>query len=144
MVEEDGLAASKAITLLDPRSFSRQEMVHFFSSTNLPVVSTAFTMLRHQDLGMKEIEPLLTNSLVMARMMGLGALTEIGDRAAVDRIVVMLRDSNEAVRWTVRARLRRLTGQKLGPDPAAWEKWWAENKDNYTPHPLTRGPQVQR
>jgi len=148
LVEEDGLAASKAITLLDPRSFSRAQLVHLFSSTNLPVVSTAFTWLRHpmlryQDLDLKEIEPLLANSLVMARMMGLGALAHIGDKEAVDRIVAMLRDPNEVVRWHVHARLRLLTGQKLGPDPAAYEKWWAENKKDFTPRPPS-GPVLER
>jgi hypothetical protein len=139
MVKEDGLAASDAITLLDPRSLSREQLVHLFSSTNLPVVSTAFSTLRYQNLEVKEIEPLLTNSLPMARMMGLGALTKIADKAVVDRIVAMLRDPNEAVRWNVRARLRLLTGQKLGSDPAAYEKWWAEHQNNFTPRP-PRGP----
>jgi HEAT repeat protein len=135
IVEEDGLAASEAIILLWGDDFSREQLVHFFSSTNLPVVSTAFTRLRRQDLTLKEIEPLLTNSLAMARMMGLGALAQIGDKEAVTRIVAMLRDSNEAVRWSVRSRLRQLTGQKLGSDPAAYEKWWAKNKNDFTPHP---------
>ncbi|HEV7928168.1 MAG TPA: DUF2330 domain-containing protein [Verrucomicrobiae bacterium] len=135
LLEEDGLAASEAIRLVGVDNLSREQLVHLFSSTNLPVVSTAFSRLRREDLTLKEIEPLLTNSLVMARMMGLGALTQIGDKEAVTRIVAMLRDSNEAVRWNVRSRLRRLTGQKLGSDPAAYEKWWTENKDNYTPPP---------
>ena len=135
MVEQDGLAAYDAILLQGVDDFSREQLVRLFSSTNLPVVSTAFTKLRYQDLQLNEIAPLLTNSLVMARMMGLGALVQIGDKEAVDRIVAMLRDPNEAVRWHVRARLRRLTGQKLGPDPATWEKWWAQNKDSYTPPP---------
>ncbi len=143
MVEDDGLAASGAMQLLFRENFSREQLIHFFSSTNLPVVSTAYRHLQHQNLELKEIEPLLTNSLVMARLMGLGALTQIGDKEAVDRIVAMLRDPNEGVRWHVRARLRQLTGQKLGPDPAAYEKWWAENKNNFTPHPPS-GPGLER
>jgi HEAT repeat protein len=142
LVEEDGLAAPQAIGLLNRENLlSREQLVHVFSSTNLPVVSTAFTRLRSQNLELKEIEPLLTNSLVMARMMGLGALTQIGNKEAVDRMVAMLRDPNEGVRWHVRARLRHLTGQKLGPDPAAYEKWWAENKNYFKPPPpSTPGP----
>jgi len=143
MVEEDGPAASQAMNLLDGRDFSREQLVHLFSATNLPVVSTAFAQLRSQNLELNEIEPLLTNSLVMARMIGLGALTQIGDKAAVDRIVAMLRDPNEGVRWSVRARLRHLTGQKLGPDPAAYEKWWAENKNDFTPQPPS-GPRLEK
>jgi hypothetical protein len=143
MVEEDGPAAAKAITLLLDYKFSREQLVHLFSSTNLPVVSSAFTRLRRQNLELKEIEPLLTNSLVMARMMGLGALVQIGDKGAVDRMVAMLRDPDETVRWHVRARLRLLTGQKLGPDPAAYEKWWAQNKNDFTPPPPA-GPGLER
>jgi HEAT repeat protein len=142
LVEEDGPAAPNALNLLPDTVLSREQWVHLFSSTNLPVVSVAFNQLRRQDLQLNEINPLLTNSLVMARMMGLGALVEIGNKEAVERIVAMLRDSNEAVRWGARARLRRLTGQRLGPDPAAYEKWWAENKNNYTPPPPS-GPGLQ-
>ncbi len=133
MIEEDGPAAGYAITLLPDYNLPREQLVRFFSSTNLPVVSIAFTHMRHQKLQLNEIEPLLTNSLAMARMWGLVPLTEIGDTKAVDRMVAMLRDPNEVVRHSVRAKLRHLTGQRIGADPAAWEKWWAENKNNYTP-----------
>ena len=143
IVEQDGLPAASAINLLGRDDFSREQLVHLFSSTNLGVVSTAFAMLRRQNLELNEIEPLLTNSLGLARMMGLRALTQIGDKAAVERIVAMLQDPNEVVRWGVRARLRLLSGQKLGPDPAAYEKWWAENKNDFTPAPSSgRGLEV--
>jgi len=142
-VEQDGLPAASAINLLGRDDFSREQLVHLFSSTNLGVVSTAFAMLRRQNLELNEIEPLLTNSLGLARMMGLRALTQIGDKAAVERIVAMLQDPNEVVRWGVRARLRLLSGQKLGPDPAAYEKWWAENKNDFTAAPSSgRGLEV--
>jgi HEAT repeat protein len=138
MLDEDGAAASQAIVLLSVEDFPRKQLVHYFSSTNLSVVSTVFSRLRYKDLQLDEIEPLLANSLVMARMMGLGALTQMGDKKAVDRIVAMLRDPNEAVRWNVRAKLRSLIQQKLGSDPAAYEKWWAENKNTCTLHPPPR------
>jgi hypothetical protein len=134
IVQEDGAGAGQAISLLDTTSWSRAELLKLFSSTNLPVLSTAFTRLRHT-LITDEVAPLLTNSLPQARMMGLGVLSRIGDTAAVDRIVSMLHDPNEAIRWRVRSDLRRLTGQKLGADPAAYEKWWAANKDTFTPRP---------
>jgi hypothetical protein len=143
MVEEDGPPAAQAIHLLRDYHFSREELVHLFSSTNLSVIAFSFGKLRRQDLSLSEIEPLLTNSLVMARIWGLGALTTIGDKRAVDRIVAMLRDPNAAFRWHARAKLRQLTGQKLGPDPAAYEKWWAENKNHYTP-PQSAGPGLAR
>jgi hypothetical protein len=135
LVEQDGLAASSAISLLGRDDFSRDQLVQLFSSTNLTVVSTAFAMLEHQSLELNEIEPLLTNYLGFARMMGLRALNHIGDKAAVDRMVAMLRDPTEVIRWGVRARLRLLSGQKLGPDPAAYEKWWAKSKKDFKPRP---------
>ena len=136
MIEEDCLASSEAInTLFSRRKFSKETLIHFFCSTNLPVVSSAYTELWNGNLSLDEIEPLLTNSLAGARIMGVRSLTRIGDKRSVDRIVAMLRDPNDAIRWQTRCKLRLLTGQKLGPEPAAYEKWWAENKDNYTPPP---------
>ena len=38
----------------------------------------------------------------------------------------------------MRSQLRRLTGQKLGADPAAWEAWWAANRETFTPSPPGR------
>ena len=136
MVEEDGSAAPKAMMLLSARrddAFTREQLLRLLSSTNLPVVAMAVARLREQNLDPSELAPLLTNSLPQSRMFGLGALARSGDKAAIDRIVSMLRDPNEAVRWMVRSNLRRITGQKLGADPAAWEKWWAENKETFTP-----------
>ncbi|HUD48510.1 MAG TPA: DUF2330 domain-containing protein [Candidatus Baltobacteraceae bacterium] len=132
MIMEDLPGASKAIHLTW-EDFTREQLVHCLASTNQDVVEFAFGKLRYKNLTLNEIEPLLTNSLASARMMGLGALDQIGNKDAVDRIFAMLYDPNEGVRWNVRAGLRRLTGQKLGPDPAAWEKWWAENNKDFTP-----------
>jgi hypothetical protein len=133
MLNEDTLVSLIALEVLQTRGeVSRADYVHLFSSTNLPVLSSALTPFRGK-LQVEELTPLMTNSLPMARLMALGALTRMANKAAVERIVSMLHDSNEAVRWRVRSALRRLTGQKLGADPAAYEKWWAENKDTYVP-----------
>ena len=94
--------------------------------------------LRAENLDPTELAPLLTNSQPHVRMLGLGALVRIGDKATIERIVSSLRDPSEAIRWMVRSNLRRITGQKLGADPAAWEKWWAENKETFAPPPPGR------
>jgi HEAT repeat protein len=136
MVEEDGPAAPKAMMLLSARQdvvFTKEQLVRLLSSTNQPVVSMAVVRLREQNVEPIDLAPVLTNSLPLARFMGIAALARMGDKAAIDHIVAMLRDPNEAIRWMVRSNLRRLTGQKLGADPAAWEKWWAENKETFTP-----------
>jgi HEAT repeat protein len=133
MLAEDSPASLVALQVLQTRGeISRADLVRLFSSTNLSVVSSGFTPLRYK-LQVEELTPLMTNSLPMARLMALGVLTRMADKPAVERIVSMLHDPNEVVRWRVRSAFRRLTGQKLGADPAAYEKWWAENKDTYVP-----------
>jgi hypothetical protein len=81
----------------------------------------------------------MTNSLPMARMIALGVLGQMGDNSAVERMVSMLHDPNEAIRWRARHNLRQVTGEKLGADPADYEKWWAENKETCTPKPMKFG-----
>lgn len=139
MVEEDGVAAPYAVRLMGhpDAPLSHEQSFRMLSSTNLPVVSMGFTGLRYH-LEQRELAPLLTNSLPMARLMGLGELTRIGDKTAVEQIVSMLHDPNEGVRWRVRESLRRVSGLKLGADAAAWEKWWAENKTTFSPRPMDR------
>ena len=130
MIKKDGPAAFQAVALLHGGDFSREDLIRFFASTNLPVVSTAFTRLRYT-LTLEELEPLLKNSLPIAQLMALGELNRIKDKPAIDRMVVMLRDPNENVQWRVRSDLRRIAGQKLGADPVAYEKWWKENRETF-------------
>jgi HEAT repeat protein len=136
MLLDDGPASLFAFEVLQMRGeISDQDRVQLLSSTNLAVVSSAFTPLRSR-LKLKDLAPLMNNSLPMARFLALGVLSQMTDKPAVDRIVSMLHDPNEAIRWRVRSTLRHLTGQQLGSDPAAYEKWWAENRETYTPRAL--------
>jgi hypothetical protein len=146
MVKAGGPAAAPAMVLLTTRrdvALTREELVGLLSSTNLSVVRLAVGRLREQNLQPSELAPLLTNSLLYARVIALGAVARMGDKAAVECLVGSLRDSNEAIRWLVRSNLRRLTGQKLGAEPAAWEQWWRENEKTFTPR-LTGRPGLQR
>jgi HEAT repeat protein len=131
MVDNDAAGASQAVSFLEVENYPRAELIHFFSSTNLPVVARAFIRLRHT-LTLDELSPLLANPLPMARMMALVELERIRNKLAIDRVVAMLHDPDETVRWRVRSTLRRTTGQSLGSDPAAYEKWWKENRRIYT------------
>jgi Uncharacterized protein conserved in bacteria (DUF2330)/HEAT repeats len=140
MLAEDGPPSMFAVQMMGThgRELPREQLVRCLSYTNLPTVSMAFNYLR-KDITLDEVTPLMTNSLPIARMIALGSLARIGDKAAVERMVSMLHDPNEAIRWRVRSDLRRATGQKLGADPDAYEKWWAENKETFTPRPTSFG-----
>jgi HEAT repeat protein len=140
MLAEDGPSSMLAVQMMatDDGRLPREQLVRLLSYTNLPTVSIAFNQLR-KDITLDELTPLMTNSLPMARMMALGVLGRMGDKVAVERMVSMLHDPNEAIRWRVRSNLRRATGQSLGADPAAYEKWWAENKETFTPRPQNFG-----
>jgi hypothetical protein len=119
-------------------------LVPLLASGEYCTVHTALFDLRDRRLSLDEISTLLTNSLTSVRLQGLTALLQRGDIPAMDRIVSMLRDPDEALRWTVRTNLRRLSGKKLGADPAAWEKWWNENRKTFSPVPAVRPPPAER
>jgi hypothetical protein len=138
ILAEDGPASLFALEVLEARGqLSDKDRKHLLGSTNLAVVSSAFTPLRYKryKFQLDDLNPLITNSLPMARLIALGVLTEMADKPAVERIISLLHDPNEAIRWQVRSALRRLTGQKLGANSVAYEKWWAENKATYVPMP---------
>ena len=98
----------------------------------------ALAYLRDQPTRGQRHFPLLTNSSPVVRGNGLTLLRQLGNRVATTRIVSMLRDPDEGLRWTARTALRVLSGEKLGADPAAWEKWWADRQDTFTPTPRRR------
>ena len=142
MLKEDGCSSMFALQMMriHERDIPREQLVRLLGYTYLPTVSIAFNVLR-SDIRLDEVTPLMTNSLPMARFMALGMFGKMADKLAVDRIVSMLHDPNEAIRWRVRSTLRHLTGQKLGANPMAYEKWWSENRETYQPQPVATSRQ---
>ena len=138
MLSQDGPQSLFALEKIGIQGIPREQLVHLLSYTNLPTVSVAFNQLR-KDITLDEVTPLMTNSLPMAHMIALSMLGQMADKPAVERMVSMLHDPNEAICWRVRSNLRRATGQKLGSDPDAYEKWWAENKETFTPRAQNLG-----
>jgi hypothetical protein len=55
------------------------------------------------------------------------------DRAAIDVLVRGLSGPEPDARAKAHKHLKRLTGQDLPPDPEAWTRWWAENRDAFPP-----------
>lgn len=104
----------------------------------------ARSFLNNQNLELKDISPLLTNSSPVVRGHGMALLAGLRNKEATALIVTMLRDPDEGLRWSARNTLRMLAGIKLGAAPGAYEKWWAENKDTFTPIPRRRPPTARQ
>jgi hypothetical protein len=49
----------------------------------------------------------------------------------VDILIAVLGARTPAVRERALQNLERLAGQELGPDPTAWEAWWAQHRDGF-------------
>jgi HEAT repeat protein len=134
LISEDAPGAPGAIFILEQEPFSRSEVLRMLSSTNLAVLKFAISQLSRTE-SVDELKPILTNSLPTARYLGLEELARMRNKPAIDRIVAMLRDPNEGIRWTARADFRVITKQMLGADPAKYEQWWVENRESFTPAP---------
>jgi hypothetical protein len=61
------------------------------------------------------------------------ALGEIKDLSSLDALVSLLNDSDAVVRYNAAEVLKKITGEDLGQDPAAWKKWRDNNKNNVSP-----------
>ncbi|KPL11754.1 MAG: hypothetical protein AMS26_19550, partial [Bacteroides sp. SM23_62] len=55
------------------------------------------------------------------------ALAQMGDQSGVPILIDLLGAEPSQVRNYAQKLLERITGEKLGRDPQAWEKWW-QNK----------------
>jgi len=64
------------------------------------------------------------------RLAVIGALGRILDKQAIDVLVVLLDDRDQAVRDAACDSLVKLTNiRAFGRDPARWRKWWHDNKN---------------
>ena len=54
------------------------------------------------------------------------------DRDAVDILVRALRTPDARAREAALRTLQKLSGLELGPEPAAWEKWWEGARSSFT------------
>jgi len=50
---------------------------------------------------------------------------------AVEILLASLRSDRPTVRKTAAVQLRNLTGQELGEDAEAWERWWGTHRDEF-------------
>jgi hypothetical protein len=78
---------------------------------------------------------MLLHALRTATSGGTGEEAKRDDRAAVD-ILIRALDSREAnTREKAHKNLKRLTGQDLPADRAAWEAWWKEHRSEFLGRP---------
>jgi HEAT repeat protein len=59
------------------------------------------------------------------REVAANVLGRLKDKRAVEPLIAMLGDPEPATRKAALSALRAITGQKLGADAVAWEKWWS-------------------
>ena len=50
---------------------------------------------------------------------------------AIEILLTSLRSDRPTVRKTAAVQLRNLTGQELGEDVEAWDRWWAAHREDY-------------
>jgi hypothetical protein len=60
-----------------------------------------------------------------------GAAARRDDKAAVGILIRALDAKDEVTREKALRNLRRITGQDLPGERAAWEAWWSEHKDEF-------------
>ncbi len=147
--------ALRVLFHINREAIPRADLLSLLGNSRLDTVSIALNLLQETDLSGRpagmlggdpwaerrieknwlasaEAAPLLTNSLTMARLMGLRVLQHNADAKAVELGLPLLRDTNSIVRNRAFALLRSVTGQELPQnDPAKWDEWWAKNRDTF-------------
>jgi len=101
----------------------------FFADPSWRVASAA--LAAYGALGVADdLEPLLVPSghrdwrIRAAAFEGMGRLRA---KEAIPRLADGLKDRDPVVRGVCLANLQILTREKIGPDAAAWQEWWAKN-----------------
>lgn len=82
-------------------------------------------------IGAPAVEPLLDSlkePRSRYRSLVVKTLGEIGDKRAVEVLIALLREDDRSIRTEAVGALEKMTGEKLGDDPAKWDEWWAANK----------------
>lgn len=128
------ISAMRSLQLLG-KPAPREDLLKFFSVPDRTVVSIAFSQFNNQstyELSNQEVIPLLKNSNVFARLLGLNILNQNANPESVELTLPLLKDAEPILRKRAAATLRALSGQHFTEEQAAdWEKWWSENKNGF-------------
>jgi hypothetical protein len=74
------------------------------------------------------VEAMLDDPAWTVRSAAIAALTRIGSRSSIPAIAAAMRKSEGRSVDDCLLSLMSLTGQRLGPDPARYEAWWAKEE----------------
>lgn len=132
------MSAIKLLTMLQVK-IPRQDLLRLFKVPRLEIAGAAYSILRQQDqdISNDEAMPLLQNSALMPRLIGLKILGQNANKQSIELAIPLLKDQSQIIRDKAHRVLRRLTGQDIPPDQLEkWEEWWAANKATFTPKPL--------
>ena len=129
-------------------SVTRDDLLAIFKAPSLRAVWDAYTELKEvtgEDISDADAVSLLQNPDPDVRGgIGLRTLYQNADKRAVEMALPLLKDPEPLVRMRAAQTLRALTGQHFTDEQAGdWEKWWNENKMNFTVqlHPEELRPQ---
>lgn len=75
--------------------------------------------------------PALKDSNDYVRRTATGSFGKLKYPQSVETLIAVLGDKDSFVRDGAAEGLEKLTGQKLGKEPAAWQKWWGTNKGSF-------------
>lgn len=105
---------------------------HFLYRLTIPFLFVASALSIFENLRTRMHMSQLLGALrqIMGRS-GVPATPE-GKREAVEILLKSLRSDQPNVRDTAAKQLERLTGQRLGADADAWDRWWAQNKGDFS------------
>ena len=88
----------------------------------------------------EELVEMLEDGAWVVRAATVDALGKIADKACVGPLIAQMKKEEGRLREDCVEVLERLTGQKFGDIPEAWERWWEENKAAYQGPPPPPDP----
>lgn len=120
----------------DARMLDRFDMLRNLLRDPAPVVrARALRNLGSQDGGLAlDATKLLADAGVDVRMAACAALGTVRSAETCGALVGALEaEKNAEVRWAVVDALQKVTGESLGEDLAAWQKWWSDFRTKNMP-----------
>jgi len=130
--DENLMARANALEVISMANVPvpQEDVLPLLSVTNVHVVNIALYRLGRDGVSYEELEPVLHNRLMLARLAGLSFLERLeNNKEAIGLIIPLLRDPEKPVQGRAWRLLRQLAGQEIPQDqPDKWERWWADNK----------------